>query len=293
MELSNIRAFVAVVREGGFSAAGRALHLTQPSVSARIARLEETLGERLLERSAGMVRLTPAGEHLLPRAESLLLASDDMARSVRDLRGLKRGALNLGVTDLASIYVLPRPFRRFHRAYPEVELSVTVEGTAPLLDALRAGRTEIAVANLPAEGDDLDVTEVDRDRLALLLPHRHPLAGRKRIRPTELAGTPMITFKPESITRREVSHAFAAAGIEPRVAMEISSPEAIKKLVEVGLGFAILPERSVRAELREGRLASPSIAGIRLERSIGLIRISGRYLSPAAKAFASMVTGGR
>jgi DNA-binding transcriptional LysR family regulator len=99
----------------------------------------------------------------------------------------------------------------------------------------------------------------------------------------------MITFEARSVTRRQVDRAFAARGVVPPIAMEISSPEAIKKLVEVGLGFSVLPSKSVRAEIREGRLASPSVAGLRLERRIGLIRVKQRYLSPAAQAFASLV----
>lgn len=185
--------------------------------------------------------------------------------------------------------MLPRAFRRFTRRHPEIDLSVTVEGTEPLLGALRARRIELAVANLPVPGGDIEASVVDEDRLLPVLPRAHPLAGRKRIRPEELSETPMITFKSESVTRREVDRAFAARGIAPRVAMEISSPEAIKKLVEAGLGFSFLPARSVRAEIREGKVASPALAGMRLDRKLGLFRVKGRYLSPAAAAFAALI----
>ncbi|MFH1681526.1 MAG: LysR family transcriptional regulator [Candidatus Eisenbacteria bacterium] len=292
MDLPNIRAFLSVVREGGFSAAARALHLSQPSVSARLRRLEETTGEPLFEREGREVRLTAAGSHLLPIAEDLVRSADDFARAAKDFRSLKGGRLDIGTTDVASIYVLPRAYRRFVRLYPAVDLSVAVEGSVPLLEALRAGRIELAVANLPVEGDDLAVDAVDRDDLLPVLPTRHPLAARKRVRLEDLASIPMITFKPSSVTRREVARAFASHGLAPRIAMEISSPEAIKKLVEVGLGFAVLPARSVRAELREGRLSSPALAGLRLERRTGLIRLRSRYLSPAAQAFASLVKEG-
>ncbi len=289
MELPNVRAFLAVVREGGFSAAARVLHLSQPSVSTRVRRLEEKIGEPLFERRGKDVRLTAAGTHLLPIAEDLVRSAEDLARAARDFRSLKRGRLDIGTTDVASIYVLPRAYRRFVRLYPEVDLSVAVEGSVPLLGALRAGRIELAVANLPVEGDDLAADVIDRDDLLPVLPRRHPLAARKRVRLDELASIPMITFKANSVTRREVDRAFAASGLAPRIAMEISSPEAIKKLVEVGLGFSILPARSVRADLREGRLASPALSGPRLERRTGLIRPQNRYLSPAALAFASLV----
>ncbi|MBN1825042.1 MAG: LysR family transcriptional regulator [Candidatus Eisenbacteria bacterium] len=288
-DLAPLRAFLAVAREGGFSAAARALHLTQPTISMQIRRLEQELGERLFERTGKRARPTPAGFHLIGRAEEVVRAAENLADAARDLREVHGGDLQIGTTDVASIYVLPRAYRTFLGRHPSVNLSVTVDGTLPLLQSLRAGRIELAVATLPVSGDDLESTVVERDRLLPILPRRHPLAGRKRIRPEELAETPMITFKENSVTRREVDRAFGAAGVRPRVAMEISSPEAIKKLVEVGLGFAVLPERSVRAEIHAGRLASPVLTGLRLERRIGVIRPRGRYLSPAARAFLSIL----
>lgn len=290
-DLAPLRAFLAVTREGGFSAAARALHLTQPTVSMQIRRLEEEWGERLFEREGRRVRPTPAGAHLAAAAEEVVRAAENLTGAARDLRDVRAGDLQIGTTDVASIYVLPRAYRAFLEHYPAVDLSVTVDGTLPLLDALREGRIELAVATLPVPGVEWETAVVDRDPLFPILPRRHPLAGRKRIRPEELADTPMIAFKENSVTRREVDRAFAGAGVRPRVAMEISSPEAIKKLVEVGLGFAVLPERSVRAEIAAGRLASPALAGVRLERRIGVVRLRGRYLSPAARAFLAILEG--
>jgi len=292
-DLAPLRAFLAVAREGGFSAAARALHLTQPTVSMQIRRLEEEWGERLFEREGRRVRPTPAGAHLAAAAEEVVRAAANLAGAARDLQDVRAGDLQIGTTDVASIYVLPRAYRAFLERYPEVDLSVTVDGTLPLLEALREGRIELAVATLPVPGGEWETDVVDRDSLFPILPRRHPLAGRKRLRPAELANTPMIAFKGNSVTRREVDRAFAEAGVRPRVAMEISSPEAIKKLVEVGLGFAVLPERSVRAEIGAGRLASPALAGVRLERRIGVVRLRGRYLSPAARAFLAILGGSK
>ena len=291
-DLAPLRAFLAVAGEGGFSAAARALHLTQPTVSMQIRRLEEEWGERLFEREGKRVRPTPAGEHLIPRAEEVVRAAENLAGAALDLRETRAGDLQIGTTDVASIYVLPRAYRSFLERHPAVDLSVTVDGTLPLLESLRAGRIELAVATLPLPGDGWTTDVVDRDRLLPILPRRHSLAKRKRIRPEELAGTPMIAFKGNSVTRREVDRAFTEAGVRPRVAMEISSPEAIKKLVEVGLGFAVLPERSVRSEIAAGRLASPALAGVRLERRIGVVRLRDRYLSPAARAFLAILRPG-
>lgn len=280
-----LRSFLEVARQEGFSAAARTLHMTQPTISMQIGRLEESLGVRLFDRKGRKAALTPAGRHLLRYVEDVLRAAGDLESAAEDFCGLQAGVLDIGTTDVASIYVLPRAYRRFLSAYPAVDLSVAIDGSTPLMQALREGRIELAICSLPVDGEEIDVTVIDRDRLLVILPRRHPLAGRKRIRLEALSDTPMITFKANSVTRREVDRVFVSRNLSPEVAMEISSPEAIKKLVEVGLGFAVLPERSVRAEIRDGRLASPSLIGIRLERKIGVVRMKGRYLSPATRAF--------
>lgn len=277
--------FIAVVRTGSVSAAGRALHITQPAVSIRIRALEEQVGEKLFERSGRGVALTPAGIHLLPRAEEVLRAVEGFAASAEEYSGARTGELHIGTTDVASIYVLPRIYRKFLRRHERIDLSVRVEGTTLLLHALKERRIELAVVALPVAGDDLEVTEIGRDRLTAILPGNHPLALRKRIGLEELAATPMITFKGDSVTRGMVEREFDRRGISPSIAMEISSPEAIKKLVEVGLGFSFLPEQSVRQEVREKRLAAPAITGLRLDRKIGIVRMKELYFSPAARAF--------
>ena len=285
MELSTLIAFVAVAKERNISAAARVIHVTQPAVSIRIRKLEESVGEKLFERSGRGVALTAAGIHLLPRAEEVLRASESFSSAAGELTGVRGGELLLGTTDVASIHVLPPIYRNFLHRFDRIDLSVRVEGTAPLLHALREGSIELAVVALPVEGDDLDTTEIARDRLTAILPGNHALAGRKRLRLEELASTPMITFKEDSVTRRMVSLEFDRRRITPVIAMEISSPEAIKKLVEVGLGFSFLSERFVRLEVTEGRLAAPSIIGVQLSRKIGLVRLKDRYFSPAARAF--------
>ncbi len=289
MDLLTLRTYVTVARTKSVTEASRHLHLTQPAVSLQIRRLEDSLGETLFDRSGRGMKLTAAGTHLLPRAEEVLRSADSLEAAARDYRGIHSGSLSIGTTDVASIHVLPRTFRKFNRRYPGIELSVQVEGTRSLISSLRAGDIEIAIVALPVAGDDLVSRAVGEDRLVAILPRRHPLSDRKRIRLEELAGTPMITFKEESVTRTWVSETFRREGLNPTIAMEISSPEAIKKLVEVGLGFAFLPERTVHHEIRDGRLSSPSVAGVRLIRKIGALRVSDRYLSPAAEAFLDLL----
>jgi len=296
MDVRTIRYFLAVAREGSFRGAARRVGVSQPAVSQGIALLEEEVGARLFDRVARRVTLTAEGRDLLEPAQRLLDDFDSLRAHVDRSRGAVRGRLELGTTDAASIYVLPKVYRAFRRRYPEAELSVRVEGTEPLLRQLADRAIEIAIvslavgdrqASLPAPGYVAE--PLHREELEFILPARHRLADRRHVELAELAETPLITFKEDSITRQAVGAVFAAAGVEPRVAMEMSSPEAIKKLVEVGLGISVLPSRSVAAEVRAGTLVTPAVRGVKLHRVLGIVRDSRRVPSPAARAFLELL----
>lgn len=290
MEVTPLRSLIAVARLKSVSEAARSLHLTQPAVSAHLRRLESEFGAKLVVRSGRGSALTPAGEFLVPYAERVIHGLEDLGAAAEDFRGARGGSLAIGTTDVASVYVLPRVYRRFVHAHPAIDLSVVVEGTESLLDALSEDRIELLVASLgEEERGGLVFEAIATEKLVAILPTEHPLASRRRVRLDELAPSPLITFKSDSHTRRRISRRFAENGLSPTIGMEISSPEAIRKLVEVGLGYAFLSERSVRAAIREGRVVSPAIEGVRFERSIGIAYQRGRYLSPAADAFLALV----
>ena len=296
MDIRNLRYMVALADEASFRKAATRIGVSQPAVSQAIAHLEEELGERLFDRGGRTVSPTSAGRALLDPARRLLAEFDALPGLVALDRKLVRGRLEIGTTDVASIYVLPGVYRTFRRRYPEVELSVRVEGTGSLLHQVVEGAVEIAFVTLEAGGRRAEMPApgfsarpLYREDLQFLVSSRHPLAGRRRVELRELAETPLITFKAGSITRQAVDGVFLDAGLEPRVAMEMSSPEAIKKLVAVGLGAAVLPARSVAAEVRAGVIRSVSVPGVRLTRVLGVVRDERRTPSPAAEAFLSLV----
>ncbi|MDP7031451.1 MAG: LysR family transcriptional regulator [Gemmatimonadota bacterium] len=295
MEVRPVRYFVAVAEEGSFGRAAQRVGVSQPAVSHGVALLEAELGARLFDRAGRRVALTPEGRDFLEPARQALAAMDGLPGRLDRSRGVVRGRLEIGTTDVASIYVLPRVYRAFRTAHPEVDLSVRVEGTESLLRQLDAGTIELAVitmavgdliARMPS--DSIRAVPLFREDLLFVVSGRNALAGRRRVPTTRLAEEPLITFKTDSITRRAVDRFFAEAGVTPRVAMEMSSPEAIKKLVQVGLGAGVLPSRSVRTEIRSGTLAAVPVRGGGLTRVLGIARDARRTPSPAAEVFARM-----
>lgn len=291
MRLSDLETLAAAVREGSLSAAARRLFLTQPAVSARLKRLEREVGEPLLRRSGQGVAPTAAGRRLCERAETLL---EEVRRLREEVAGDAplTGPLAIGATDLVSIYHLPPILRRFRRCHPKCELALRVEGTAPLVALLGSGEVELALGTLPITDPEIEARPLFRDELVVVAPPGHPRAGRAGVRPEDLAAETWISHKPESVTRRLVEGFFATHGVRLRVAMEISSPEAIKKLVAARLGIAPLPWCAVRREVREGRLAVVRPRGFRLERHSGLLLRRGRPLGRAAAAFREILGPG-
>ena len=295
MDVRGLRYFVAAADAGSFRGAARRLAVSQPAVSQGIAALERDLAARLFDRAGREIALTPAGRSLLEPARRALADVDALPAVVDRARGVVRGRLELGTTDVASIYVLPKVYRAFRRRHPEAELSVHVEGSEPLLAQLRAGTIELAIVSLRVGDVEAPVPDgflaqpFFRERLDLVVAGTDPLARRRRVAWTDLADVPLLGFKRDSVTRRAVDARFREAGISPRVAMEMSSPEAIKKLVAVGLGCAVLPARSVAAEVRAGSLAALPVASPRLERLLGVVRDARRTPTPAAAAFLGLL----
>ncbi len=290
MDARLLRTFLAVAETGSFRAAARRLGVSQPAVSQGVARLERTLGASLFTRGRA-VALSEDGAALLEPARRLVAELDSLGNVLDAPRGRVRGRLELGTTDVASIYVLPRVYRAYRSRHPEVELSVRVDGSESLLRQLAAGAIEIAVISLAVgesravlPGEGFRAETLFREDLEFVVGKRHPLAGHRPSR-ADLALHPFITFKRESITRQAIDRFFAEAGAAPRIAMEMSSPEAIKKLVEVGLGASCLPARSIRAEIRAGTLVALRVRGGKISRELGIVWNERRTLSGAAAAF--------
>jgi DNA-binding transcriptional LysR family regulator len=203
-----------------------------------------------------------------------------------DLEGLRRGKVTVGTIDVASIYVLPDVFSRFHDIYPGIEIKLEISSTVPLVEKLKAGELDLVVGTIPVtQAEGLDIIPIYSEPLLVIAPASHPLAGRSTVKPESLSGQSFIFFHEGSMTRAIVERVFEESGVAPLVTMAIDSPEAIKNLVSSGLGMSVLPERIVRDDIEKGEIVALSVEGFHLERHLGLILKSGRYRSVTVRAF--------
>ena len=282
MNLQHLRYFLAVARTGRFTEAARQQHVTQPTVSSAIAELEAELGVRLFHRGR-QVSLTLEGRTLVDYAVQV----EDLLVEARERVGAPQpgDSFRFGAIDAAVIYLLPEVLRDYVVAHPEVELAIDVGPTSrDLVEDVLANRSEFAIVSLPVEHPRLLTLAALRDEMPLVVGAVHPLAGRRQLRVRDLAEQPFILFQPDSVSRHIVDEHFAEAGFTPRVAMEMRSPEAMRKLVEAGVGISFLPRIAVQESLAAGTLREIRVQELAVHREIGLAWRRGRYFGPAVRA---------
>lgn len=252
--------FAAVARSGSLTAAARERHLSQPSVSSQLKLLASSVGEPLLVRHRLGMRLTPAGEALLPHAQALGRALEGARLFAAELQGLQRGTLRVVASNTLAAHVLPRALAAFHARHPAVTLNIQTANTHGAVRALLAGETDLALIEGPAQppAEGIRASVIGHDTLRLILPPGHPL-NRPQLNAADLQGLPVIWRESGSGTREVAEGVLRQAGITVRPVLELAGTEAIKEAVISGLGAAFVSELSVRRERAAGQLASPAL----------------------------------
>ncbi|UCG51514.1 MAG: LysR family transcriptional regulator [Candidatus Latescibacterota bacterium] len=291
MEIRQLRYFLAAIRHGSLRAAARDHFVTQPAVSIQLKKLEDEVGEKLYVRRGKRIEPTQAGSILATEAEEIVRKVDAVTHRIQGLKGLESGLLKMGNIDAASVYVLPDVFKAFRRRHPGIDIQVLVADSDSLLAALETGAIELAIVTLPLPGEAYEVVPIFEDKMVLVAPPGHELVGSRSRRNLlrRVAETGLITYPAKSTTRRLIEKVFIDNGLGLKVTMETSSPEAIKRLTEAGLGASILPIEVVSNEIRRGSLKAIPTGKIRFSRMLGLVYKSAETLSPPAKAFLSML----
>ena len=195
----------------------------------------------------------------------------------------------IGAIDAAVIHLLPDILKEYVRRNPEVELSVQVAPSRYLVEDLLMNRAEFGVISLPFEHDKLETVAIFDDDMPLVVGPEHPFAGRRRVTVEAVAAETLILFHADSVSRKIVDEQFAERGVAPRVVMEMRSPEAMRKLVEAGVGVSFLPRVSVEESLRAGTLRAVPVEGVTFSRRIGVAWRRGRYFGPAIRQLVEAV----
>jgi DNA-binding transcriptional LysR family regulator len=289
MELRHLEYFVAVAEERSFTRAAARLHVVQSGVSAAVKALERELDAPLLDRTSKRVALTDAGSALLPRARATLDAARSARDAVDEVRGGLRGSLRIGTMTSMELLDVPALLGRFHRTHPDVTLQLTVSarGSAGLIDALLGGNLDVTVVSIPGRPPaGVHVRQLLWRRMDLVVPADHRLAARIPVRIEDLADEPFVDFPVGYGNRVVVDRAFAAAGVERRVAVEVTDLSTAAAFVRQGLGVAILPRFAVPESLG---LVMSTVTDANLEWPLGVATSAMRAPSAAVGALLALI----
>jgi LysR family transcriptional regulator, hydrogen peroxide-inducible genes activator len=292
MEMHQLRYVVAVARAGNFSRAADQCHVSQPSLSQQILKLEQELGERLFDRMKREAKLTPHGQAFLPRAVKILEEVDVAKREACDAQRLLRGRVILGVLPTIAPYLLPAVLVPFTGNFPGVEIVVQEDTTSQLLKLAHACEIDFAVASRPIQDQQIEVKDLFAEELRVALPPGHPLTRKRAVSVADLEQEPFIVMKEGHCLGDQVLNFCERRDLKPAITFRSAQLETVQALVCSGLGISLIPAMATRS----GRTPAPeyrSVVGPKPERKIVAIWPKQRPLSRAANEFLKQVVATR
>lgn len=285
MDFGQIEAFLQVAEHRSFSRAAEVLQLTQPSITARIQALERELGEELFERGGRGVRLTDAGTAFLPYVERILQTLQEGRDAVEEVRNVQLGSLRLGSALTISTYVLPKILRCFCERYPGVDVFIRTGRSEQVLSMLLSDEVHVGLVRSLANAE-VETIDLYEDEIVLIAPPTHRFAALGRAKVAEAASEPIVLFDRGSSYYGLINNFFRQAGVIPNVAMELDSLEATKRMVEEGLGIALIPLVTIERELEAGTLVKVDLVDAEpIKRPISLIYRRHRKRPRTVQAF--------
>jgi DNA-binding transcriptional LysR family regulator len=291
LDINQLEVFLAVAREKSFSRAAEALHRTQPAISQAIRRLETELGEPLFDRSSKDGTLTEAGRVLFDFAQQMMNLRQHAHSAIRELRDLHRGKLSLSANEYTVMCLLPL-IPIFRARHPHIKIEVK-RSLASRIPAEILGRdVEIGVVSFKPTDRAIRSVPVATDDLSLIVAPNHPLATKKVVSVRDLGAEAFVAHNVPSPYREKVIKTFEKQRTPLNISMEMPTLEAIKRLVERGLGVALIPRLAAQAEIARNELVGLTVREMKLERRLYLIYRRGATLSHAAKAFIRIARSG-
>lgn len=291
LSTDQVAAFVEMARCGSLRQAAAMLHISEQGVRNRLLALENRLGVELYRKSRGPRRatpLTPRGAAFLPHATSFLQRARELAELFQAARSPRE--IHVAASQYLLTYVLIEAIRRFHAAQPHVRVRLSTHNEQDIEHVLLSDpQVAMGIAAPYEPPTELQYQHIFSMNWSLLIPQKHPLAGRKKVKLADLINSPLILFERGSTGRQHVLDAFQARGLIPQVNMETTTTEIIVRMVEAGLGVAIVPLLASGVITRGRKVVVSSITDPIRPIHSGILTRKGESLSPAAEEFVAFV----
>jgi LysR family transcriptional regulator, hydrogen peroxide-inducible genes activator len=286
MELHQLRYFCAIVDAGSFSGAARQTHVSQPSLSQQIRKLEDELGARLFDRLGRSVRLTEIGQTFLPRARAVLREVEAARGDLAHQKDSMGGTIAVGVIPTVAPYFLPSHLTNFSRKFPDARISIVEEITPVLLERLRAATIDLALLALPIRGHEFEAFPILTEPLFAALPKNHHLARLQTLSLKDLRAEPFLLLRDGHCFRENALAACDRARLHPQIVFESGQFSSLLSMVATGMGVSIVPEMAID---KKSSCAYVRLADDHATRTIGAVRLRGRSFSRVHNAFLSLL----
>lgn len=284
INLNEMAVFLEVAETNSFSSAGRGLNLTQPAVSQKIDNLEKHFGVRLFHRKGRSVKLTEAGQALLPLARELIAGAIRLEETMASLHGEVIGEMNIGCSTASGKYLLPGLVAHFRQRFPLVRFNILISSRELVVKNLLSGAASIGVTSKMIEHRDLEYCDFYTDEVILIVPADHPWARSRQVYPDDLLDEPLILREEVAGTREVLVEGLQKHGISPdmlNVVMVLGNAEAIVMAVGEGIGVAFVSRLAAARDLQLGRVIKVEVSGLPLWHRLYLVR-NRRF--PASRA---------
>ncbi len=287
-----LQVFFTVAKLLSFTKAAEQLFMTQPAVTFQVKQLEEHFNTRLFERSHGRIGLTPAGKLVMSYAERILDLSEEMETRVGELTGAVSGPLQLGASTTIAEFYLPQVLGEFKALYPQVQTHMTVSNSDTIENRVADYTLDLGLIESPSHLPALQTEKCCDDELVVICSPKHKLAKLKSVAPKQLLGEPYVNREIGSGTREFADNYLRQCDIAPEdlnIVMELGSPEAIKGVVETGIGVSIVSRATIAKELKLGVLTAVPLHP-RLIRTLSLVHPREKFRSKLLTTFVEFAT---
>ncbi len=293
MDMESLRIFVDLATTRSFSKTAERNFLSQSAVSQRIRSLEGEFGHILVERGKGRpgAQFTEPGLRLLDGAREIIGRADALKREIAEMGGAVGGTLRVATIYSIGLHALTPRITAFLAQYPQVNLHLEYLRTDRIYDAVSGGAIDCGIVALPRERPQIEIVPLESEKMVVIFAPGHPLEKLETINISDLNGLPFIAFDADIPTRHLIDDVLRANGVSVSIVHAFDNIETIKRVVEIGLGVAIVPEPTINREVRDGTLLARPLEGEALTRATGILLRKGRIISGALSRFLNVLTG--
>ena len=283
---------------GSFSQLAEKLNISQPALSKQILSLEKELGVVLFDRNVTPIALTGAGEYFVREARELLYKEDNLQKSMEQFKSGEKGTLTIGITPFRSAYLIPRIVKKIREKFPNVKIKLVEEGSEVLRKDATDGKFDFAIVNLPVDEAVLDVTLIEPDKLALVVPREiiekcPKLMGKTKVDFADLCKLPFVAVGANQEMRVLFEKLCAKTGVRPEIVTEVVGLTTAWEMALTGVGATLLPLQFVVSEISNGRVEVIELENDVYLRQPAVVVKHNQYLSDYAKYAINLLTNGK